>query len=176
MRPGGALPSNRLHLLQSRRSSICHVSAEEANRMLCPPGSQLTRRYMTLLLIFFSFLLLLIFLPSQVEGLSRPRRGGGVGVAIISVCGFQCGVWCTAVVKLEALFRSPAHCPVIYLFFFLQQGTGNVCHSAAFRSTGALFPTRLYSRKLIFRVCAFHICLTLDFYVDFFFFFFKQIC
>lgn len=118
MQPGGALPSNLLHLLQSRQSSICHVSAEEANGMLCPPGSQLTRRYMTLLLFFFFLPPSLIFLPSQVEGLSRPRRGGGVGVTIISVCGFLCGVWCTAVFKLEALFRSPAHCPVIYLFFF----------------------------------------------------------
>lgn len=173
MRPGGALPSNRLHLLQSRRSSICHVSAEEANRMLCPPGSQLTRRYMTLLLIFFSFLLLLIFLPSQVEGLSRPRRGGGVGVAIISVCGFQCGVWCTAVVKLEALFRSPAHCPVIYLFFYFFTARYRKCLSLCGISVdGSTFSDEAIFAQADFSSLCFSHLFDSGFLCRFFFFFF----
>lgn len=118
MRPGGALPSNRLHLLQSRRSSICHVSAEEANGMLCPPGSQLTRRYMTLLLIFFFLPPSLIFLPSQVEGLSRPRRGGGVGVAIISI--LRVPVWCLVHCgrQVGSLVSQPCALPCNLFYYF----------------------------------------------------------
>lgn len=118
MRPGGALPSNRLHLLQSRRSSICHVSAEEANGMLCPPGSQLTRRYMTLLLIFFpSAFSYFSSVPSRgfesTSTMWRRRCGDNKRLRVPVWCLVHCGR------QVGSLVSQPcALPPVIYFIFF----------------------------------------------------------
>lgn len=118
MRPGGALPSNRLHLLQSRRSSICHVSAEEANGMLCPPGSQLTRRYMTLLLIFFfpSAFSYFSSVPSRgFESTStrwRRRCGDNKRLRVPVWCLVHCGR------QVGSLVSQPCALPCNLLLFF----------------------------------------------------------
>lgn len=107
--------------------------------MRCPPGSQLTGHYMALLLIFIFFFFFLSFLrPKWRTGVReflplRPRRGGGgggVGATIISVCGFPHDVCSTAVFKLEALFCSRPHCPVILFFLFFFKARCRKCFSA----------------------------------------------